>query len=76
MYEKLLKIAMKHFPAVEDRKSLATRDNDHEDFFEVSIWSLKAALEEAYKAGLKEGEKHETRNKGNAIEHCRKSRKR
>lgn len=57
MDAKLLKIAMKHFPAVEDRGSLETRNNDHEDFFEVSVWSLKAALEEAYKAGLKEGMK-------------------
>ena len=54
---KLLKIAMKHFSAVEDRKSLATKDNDHEDFFEVSVWGLKAALEEAYNSGMKEGMK-------------------
>ena len=52
---KLLKIAMEHFSAVEDRKSLSTKDNDHEDFFEVSVWGLKAALEEAYKSGMKEG---------------------
>lgn len=57
MDAKLLKIAMKHIPAIEDRKSLATRDNDHEDFFEVAVWSLKAALVEAYKAGMKEGKK-------------------
>lgn len=55
--QNLTKIAMKHIPAIEDRKSLATRDNDHEDFFEVSVWSLKAALVEAYKAGMKEGMK-------------------
>lgn len=54
---KLLKIAMKNFSAVEDRKSLSTKDNDHEDFFEVSVWGLKDALEEAYKAGMKEGMK-------------------
>lgn len=57
MDAKLLKIAMKHFGAVEERGSLETRDNDQEDFFEVSIWGLKAALEEAYKAGMKEGMK-------------------
>ena len=57
MDAKLLKIAKKHFSAVEERGSLETRDNDHEDFFEVSIWGLKAALEEAYKAGMKEGMK-------------------
>ncbi len=57
MDAKLLKIAKNYFPAVEERGSLETRDNDHEDFFEVSVWSLKAALKEAYKAGMKEGMK-------------------
>lgn len=57
MDAKLLKIAKKHFFAVEERGSLETRDNDHEDFFEVSVWSLKSALKEAYKAGMKEGMK-------------------
>lgn len=57
MDAKLLKIAMKHFPAIEDRGSLNTKNNDHEDFFEVSIWGLKDALIEAYKAGMKEGKK-------------------
>lgn len=55
--QNLTKIAMKHIPAIEDRKSLATRDNDHDDFFDVAVWSLKTALVEAYKAGMKEGEK-------------------
>lgn len=58
MNDKLLKIAEKHFSPVEERGSLETRNNDSEDFFEVSVWSLKAALEEAYKLGVKEGEKH------------------
>lgn len=51
MDAKLLEIAKKHFYPVEERGNLETRDNDHEDFFEVSVWSLKAALEEAYKLG-------------------------
>ena len=53
MNDKLIKIAKKNFYAVEERGNLETRDNDHEDFFEVSVWGLKAALEEAYKAGVK-----------------------
>lgn len=57
MNDKLLEIAKKHFYPVEERGTLETRDNDHEDFFEVSVWSLKAALEEAYKLGKKEGAK-------------------
>lgn len=55
--QNLTKIAMKHIPAIEGRKSLATRDNDHEDFFEVAVWSLNAALVEAYKAGVRDGRK-------------------
>ena len=56
---KLTRIAIKHFGAVEERGSLNTRDNDQEDFFEVSVWGLKDALVEAYNAGKKEGAKHE-----------------
>ena len=59
MNPQLLKIAKEHFYPVSERGNLETRDNDHEDFFEVSVWSLKAALEEAYKLGLKEGEKQQ-----------------
>jgi hypothetical protein len=32
-------------------ETLETRDSDDLDFHEVSIWSLKAALEAAYRAG-------------------------
>ena len=60
--KKLTKIAMKHFGAVEERGSLETKDNDHEAFCEVSVWGLKDALIDAYKAGMKEGAKNE-RNK-------------
>ena len=55
MNEKLLEIAIEHFPAVEERGNLETKNNDHDDFFEVSVWSLKAALKEAYELGKKEG---------------------
>lgn len=34
--------------------TLTPQNSDSLDFHEVSVWSLKAALEEAYKAG-KEG---------------------
>ena len=52
--EKLVKIAQKHIGAMEDRKDLEARDNDADDFFEVSVWGLKAALVEAYKLGKKQ----------------------
>lgn len=31
--------------------TLTTRNNDSQDFYEVAVWCLKAALEEAYEAG-------------------------
>lgn len=48
--ELLLKIAKKHFFEFE---TFETRKNDSLDFHEVSVWGLKAALEEAYEAGKK-----------------------
>ena len=65
MDDKLLEIAKEYFPAVEERGSLETRDNDHEDFFEVSVWGLKAALEEAYKLGMKVGIKNAKQQNSN-----------
>lgn len=32
-------------------ETLETKGSDYEDFHEVSVWSLKAALEAAYEAG-------------------------
>lgn len=39
------------------RGGLDKRNNDSEDFPEISIWGLQAMLEEAYKAGLKDAGK-------------------
>lgn len=47
----LLKIAKKHF----DVDTLETRNSDSKDFYEVSVWSIKEALEEAYANGYKNG---------------------
>jgi len=33
-------------------ETLETRNNDSDDFYEVAVWCLKAALMEAYLAGL------------------------
>ena len=49
--KKLTEIAEKHFIAVAERGDLETRHSDTEDFFEVSVWDLKAALKAAYDAG-------------------------
>lgn len=33
-------------------ETLETRNNDSDDFYDVAVWCLKAALLEAYQAGL------------------------
>ena len=47
----LLEIAKEHSPAVKDWGDLEKRNLDSEDFIELSVWSLKAMLKEAYEAG-------------------------
>ena len=44
----MLDIAKRHFSV----ETLDTRDSDGLDFHEVAIWSIRAALIEAYAAGL------------------------
>jgi len=53
--EKLVGIAKKHMYPVESRGDLETRGNDSEDFLDVSVWGIKAALEEAYRLGRENG---------------------
>lgn len=53
--EQLLAIARKHLVTIENRADLEPHRTDDDDFFEVSIWGLRAALEAAYEAGLKAG---------------------
>ena len=50
-------IAFRNICSIEDRGDLEVHNSDDEDFFEVSIWSLKDILMEAYELGLKEGKK-------------------
>jgi hypothetical protein len=46
-------------------ESLETRNMDSSDFHEVAVWSVKAALEAAYQAGLAAGSKsRQARRKG------------
>ena len=49
--ESLVEIARKHIYTVEARGDLETRDNDSEDFLDVSVRSIKAALTAAYELG-------------------------
>lgn len=45
-------IAQKNIPGV---KTLETRNSDDLDFHDVAIWSIKAALEDAFIAGMTTG---------------------
>ena len=44
----LLEIAAKHFHSIQ---TLETRNRDRLDFHDVAVWSIRAALKEAFKAG-------------------------
>ena len=52
-------IAQKHFNV----DTLQTRNLDRLDFYDVSVASIKAALEEAYQAGKKERKTEKNSNK-------------
>ena len=49
--KKVYEIAAKHLITVQERGDLEARHSDRDDFFEVSVWALEAALKEAYEAG-------------------------
>ena len=51
MERQLLEIAKKHSATIAERGDLKERGSDSEDFLELSVWSLKAMLEEAYQLG-------------------------
>ena len=51
MDKKLMEIALEKLGI----ETLERRNSDSHDFHEVSVWSLKAALEAAYKAGQANG---------------------
>ena len=35
--------------------TLTTRNNDSQDFYDLAVWKIREALEEAYQAGLERG---------------------
>lgn len=51
--KQLFDIAAKHLITVQERGDLEARHCDSEDFIEVSVWGLEAALKDAYEAGRK-----------------------
>ena len=55
--QRLVQIAHENIPELEERQDLEAHNNDSEDFFETSVWCLKAALEAAYELGKAAGTK-------------------
>lgn len=53
----LEQIAMSADCCLEQRGGIDARNNDQEDFPEVSIWGIREMLEKAYRLGLKDGKK-------------------
>ena len=47
----ITEIAKKYSYTIQERGDLESRMNDEEDYIEVSIMSIEAMLEAAYKAG-------------------------
>ena len=47
----LVSVMRNNIMELEERNDLESRNNDSDDFFTTSIWSLKAALVEAYNLG-------------------------
>lgn len=47
----LLEIAKKNSYLIRERGDLEKRNNDSEDFLDISVWSLKQMLKEAYELG-------------------------
>ena len=52
--DELTKIANEHIIDLKDRKHLKSLYSDHDDFFEISVWELEAALKAAYELGKNE----------------------
>lgn len=50
---KLVEIAKRNSINIEERGDLERRWRDSEDFLDISVWEIKAMLEEAYKLGAK-----------------------
>ena len=53
--KELLKIAKMYSSTVRERGDLEERNNDSEDFIDVSVWGVKKMLEQAYALGAKAG---------------------
>ena len=57
LQKQLEKIAMENSYAIEQRGDLETRKSDSEDFLDISVWSLREMLKQAYELGKQDGQK-------------------
>ena len=57
LQKQLEKIAKENSYVIEQRGDLETRNSDSEDFLEISVWSLKEMLKQAYELGKQDGQK-------------------
>ena len=57
LQKKLEKIAIENSYIIEERGDLETRHSDSEDFLDISVWSLREMLKQAYELGKKDGQK-------------------
>ncbi len=53
-------IARTHFPILRERgfATLDAKNSDGLDFVDAAVWSIRAALEEAYNCGVADAERH------------------
>ena len=51
--EKIVKIAQENIVPMENRADLERHYNNEEDFLDIAVWGLKAALIAAYELGKK-----------------------
>ena len=53
---KIYNIAKKHIYGLPERGDLKAHNSDREDFLDIAVWSLEAALIVAYEQGRKDGQ--------------------
>ena len=53
MNKQLIEIAKRNSYSIEERGDIETRNRESEDIIEMSVWSIKTMLEEAYELGKK-----------------------
>lgn len=55
--KKIEKMAIKECWMIEERGGLDTRNNDHDDFIDMAVWTIKDLMIKAYELGKAEGSK-------------------